>query len=33
MISRAVWLTPLLLPLCKGAAFCNEGDDRPGPKP
>jgi hypothetical protein len=24
MISRAVWLTPLLLLLCKGAAFCNE---------
>jgi hypothetical protein len=24
MISRAVWLTPLLLLLCKGATFCND---------
>src|ERR1700686_2397903 len=24
MTSQAVWLTPLLLLLCKGAAFCNE---------
>jgi hypothetical protein len=24
MTSRAVWLTPLLLLLCKGVAFCNE---------